>query len=178
VTEVPSELCHYYDEETGPFRSLTHLPVAEAEDLAERIRARGGTFAARRDRDYVRVRLELEERVRGLFVARGGRPATPRPYYLTLGPCPWLLSWYRAGREVRFRLSEVDPAEVSFTYGDLFPALRYADGMEHSGRVYLAAELPELIERFGLPQHVNPDGSRGPKRYIEAQLWREPARGS
>jgi hypothetical protein len=135
------------------------------------IRARGDTFASRRPADYLRVRRELEGRVRALFVAKGGRPLTARPHYLTLGPCPWLLSWYRQGREIRFSLADIDPAVVSFTYGDLFPAMRYADGQAHSGHVFSLGELPELIARYGLPQLVNPDGAAGPKRYIEAQLW-------
>jgi hypothetical protein len=171
VLEVPTELCHYYDEGTGPFRSLSDLPPAAAEELLGRIRAQGETFASRRPADYVRVRFELEARVRALFVERGGHPLAPRPHYLTLGPCPWLLGWYRTGRELRIRLADVDSAVVSFTYGDLFPAMRYPDGLEHSGRVFRLEELPELIGRFGLPQLVNPDGARGPKRYIEAQLW-------
>ena len=171
MADVPAELCHYYDKEAGPFRSLSDLTQVEAEQVLERIRGQGDTFASRRAPEYIRVRLELEARVRALFVARGGRPRTWRPHSFTLGSCPWLLSWYKEGRELRIPLASVDPSVVSFTYGDIFPAMRYADGQPHAGCVFLHDELAGLIERYGLPQRVNPDGSRGPKRYIEAQLW-------
>jgi hypothetical protein len=37
--------------------------------------------------------------------------------------------------------------------------------------VYTWDELPELLERYGLPQSWNPNGELVPERYIEAQLW-------
>jgi hypothetical protein len=37
--------------------------------------------------------------------------------------------------------------------------------------VYRRNELAEIIKRYGLPQVWNPDGSGGPERYIEAQIW-------
>jgi len=30
-----------------------------------------------------------------------------------------------------------------------------------------------LIAEFGLPQDWNPEGKRGPDRYIEAQVWED-----
>jgi hypothetical protein len=101
----------------------------------------------------------------------GGGPGGAGPHYLILGANPWLLGWYREGCELRLPLRDFDPATVSFTYGDTFPAMRYNDGLATRGQVYTLAELPALIAEFGLPQIVNPDGIHGPRRYIEAQLW-------
>jgi hypothetical protein len=34
-------------------------------------------------------------------------------------------------------------------------------------------EIREVIRQYGMPGEWNPDGSRGPERYIEAQVWDE-----
>jgi len=67
---------------------------------------------------------------------------------------------------------------VSFTYGDTFPAMRLADGKPHRGQVYTAAELPGVLQAFGLPQAWNGEGTMGPDRYIEAQVWSDEAIGA
>lgn len=33
------------------------------------------------------------------------------------------------------------------------------------------ADLPALIDTYGLPQNWNSDGKNGPDRYIEGQIW-------
>ena len=49
--------------------------------------------------------------------------------------------------------------------------MRYPDGKPYRGQVYRLAEIPEVIERYGLPQDWNAEGVSGPDRYIEAQVW-------
>jgi hypothetical protein len=164
-------LYHYYEQARGPFRNLSDLPLAEAERILDDIRLEGRVFASRRTRDYLTVRRGLEERVRALFIAKGGSPRRTRPHYLIVGPCPWLLDWYEDGRALSIPLAAFDPLVVSFTYGDTFPAMRFPDGRPYRGQVYTVAELPGLIRRYGLPQEWNPDGDLGPDRYIEAQVW-------
>jgi len=72
---------------------------------------------------------------------------------------------------VRIPMEAIYVSIVSFTYGDLFPAMRVLDGRPYRGQVYTLTELPQLIQTYGLPQVWNADGQRGPERYIEAQLW-------
>ena len=165
------DLHHYYERELGPFRNLSDLPAGEAEAVQQRLRERGDVFASQRSADYLAVRRGLEDRARKLFVCKGGRPVRARPHYMTLGACPWLLEWYREGRELAIGLDRFDAAAVSFTYGDLFPALRLAGRRPYWGQVYTLAELDELIAEYGLPQAWNADGAGGPERYIEAQIW-------
>jgi hypothetical protein len=90
---------------------------------------------------------------------------------MILGSCPWVLNWYREGRELRIPLAVFDAAIVSFTYGDTFPAMRYGDGKPYRQQVYTLAELPRVVQEYGLPQEWNEDGQQGPDRYIEAQVW-------
>lgn len=139
--------------------------------MLERIRQEGAIFASQRRADYLAIRGELEKRVRQLFIQKGGKPRRERPHYMILGSCPWLLNWYRAGRELRIPLDRFSFEIVSFTYGDTFPAMRYGDGKPYRGQVYTLAELEGLVAKYGLPQDWNPDGKLGPDRYIEAQVW-------
>jgi hypothetical protein len=171
---LPDFLYHYYEAADGPFRNLSDLPLKEAEKVLEEIRlAGGGRFASQRPADYLAVRRQLEEQVRKLFIAKGGKPQRERPHYLIVGACPWVLTWYPHGCELRIPLAAFRAQAISFTYGDTFPALRFQDGKPYRGQVFTLAELPALIERHGLPQVWNATGEHGPDRYIEAQVWED-----
>ena len=167
---LPDFLTHYYEADTGPFRSLSSLSQADAAALLARLRD-DGVFAGKRAADYLARRHRAEALVRAAFIAKGGRPARMHPHYMILGACPWVCTWYRDGRALCIPL-DAFPAEcVSFTYGDTFPALFFDDGKSYRKQVYTLAELPDLVAQHGLPQEWNPDGRRGPDRYIEAQVW-------
>ncbi len=165
------DLHHYYERDLGPFQNLSDLPDEEAEEVMHRLRERGDVFASQRSTDYLRVRWGLEERARELFTRKGGRPVRARPHYMTLGSCPWLFDWYRQGQELVIGLDQVDAAAISFTYGDLFPAMRLAGQRPYWGQVYTLEEIRAVIEEYGLPQEWNVDGTGGPERYVEAQIW-------
>lgn len=168
---LPDVLTHYYDATCGPFRSLTALAPDEADRVQAQIHTREHAFASQRPPGYLAVRRELEQRIRQLFVAQGGCPERTTPHYFIVGSCAWLLTWYEHAASVSIPIAVFDPATVSLTYGDSFPAMRFQDGKPWRGQVYTLNDLPELVGRFGLPQTWNPDGSRGPDRYIEAQVW-------
>ncbi len=164
-------IVHYYEASRGPLKSLSDLGLEEAEALLQRIRQDGLVFASQRGMDYLSIRQSLEEQIRGLFIWKGGLPKRQWPHYFILGRCDWVRSWYRDGRELHIPLQAVDPKVISFTYGDSFPAMRYQDGKPYRGQVYTLEELPELVKLYGLPQEWNREGSHGPDRYIEAQVW-------
>src|SRR6266545_547065 len=146
-------LYHYYECSRGPFVNLSDLPLIEAEQI------------------LTAIRRDLEGRVRCLFEAKGGCPRRAQPHYMTVGACAWLREWYVQGCELSIPISSFASDVISFTYGDTFPALRLHDGRPYRGQVYTLAELPALIEQYGLPQDWNGDGQYGPERYIEAQVW-------
>lgn len=172
-TAFPSSLLlyHYFEASHGPFRNLSDLECEEAEEVLQHLREEGKCFAARRAPDYLSIRRDLEQRIRALFMQKGGRPLRMRPHYMIVGPCSWLRTWYQNAGEIKIPLSAFHPQMVSFTYGDSFPAMRYADGRPYRGQVYTLDELESLIQRYGLPQDWNRDGKLGPERYIEAQIW-------
>ena len=168
---IPNFLSHYYEAARGPFLNLSDLAPDQAEEILNNIRQNGDVFASKRAADYLDIRRGLEEKVRELFIQKGGKPRRQRPHYMILGSCIWLKEWYLAGRELRIPLAHFAPEIVSFTYGDTFPAMRYQDGKPYRGQVYTLAELPELVNLYGLPQVWNNEGKHGPDRYIEAQVW-------
>ncbi|SFF19839.1 hypothetical protein SAMN04487969_11798 [Paenibacillus algorifonticola] len=165
------KLYHYYDESTGPFRNLSALEPQEAEKVLQQIRSQKRGFASKRSTDYLEIRRMLEWKTRELFVVKGGKPLQNYPHYMTLGECPWLLDWYPQGKVIPFSISDFEPGILSFTYGDLFPAMRYNDGKPYRGQVYTLSEIADIIKTFGLPQTWNAQGDKGPERYIEVQVW-------
>ncbi|WP_028610791.1 hypothetical protein [Paenibacillus harenae] len=170
-------LFHYFEKEQGPFKNLSSLPLEDASQLLARLRREGQVFAGKRTDDYLEIRRDLEQRARELFVAKGGRPRKRYPHYMTMGECVWLRSWYKQSGEIVIDLDQFHEDSVSFTYGDLFPTMRYADGRPYREQVYTKQEILEVIRVYGLPQEWNEDGSKGPERYIEAQVWDDEAIG-
>jgi len=164
---------HYFDRSSGPFRSLSALPLETARRILAKIKSDNRVFAAHRFDGYLERRLELEQIVRAYFVAKGGKPRLESPHYMVWEACPWLATWYLEAEVIAIPLAEFDPLTVSFTYGDSFPTFspRVQDGKEYRNTVYTLDEIQSIIARYGLPQVWNADGSHGPERYIEAHVW-------
>ncbi|GIP36927.1 hypothetical protein J31TS4_02070 [Paenibacillus sp. J31TS4] len=155
MTALPQFLTHYYKRTVGPFRHLTEHSTEEAELLLQRLRDSGTGFAAKRSPNYLAIRLGLEARMREQFQSKGGLPSRSAPYYLVLGDCDWLLDWYPNAAKLVVPLAAIPPMQISFTYGDSFPAMRVQDGKPYRGQVYTLAELPGVLSAYGLPQEWN-----------------------
>lgn len=139
-------LFHYYDQMQGPFRTLSSLPPDEAREILRTLKRAGTGFASQRAEDYIQTRIQLEERARCIFASKGGKPKNKYPHYMTLGACEWLRTWYENGKEISVALEYFDEDSISFTYGDLFPTMRYKDGKEYREQVYTKQEIVGIIE--------------------------------
>jgi len=164
-------LFHYYEAGAGPFKNLSSLSHEEALRVQDTLKQDGGVFASKRSDNYLLVRRQLEELARELFISKGGKPTKAYPHYMTFGACDWLKEWYRDGKELRIPIEEFDSRTIRFTYGDLFPTMRYKDGKPYRERLYLKHEIIELVKEIGWPQIWNRNGNMGPERYIEVQIW-------
>ncbi|TCZ71840.1 hypothetical protein E0485_22500 [Paenibacillus albiflavus] len=164
---------HYYDKNTGPFKNLSKLTREAAEEVSNRIKLDGKTFASKRSNDYMNIRRELESKAREQFIAKGGKPYNTFPHYMTLEACEWIASWYKNPGVVVIPWEVFLEESISFTYGDLFPTMRYEDGKPYRKQVYTKSEIKELIKQYGFPQAWNVNGDQGPERYIEVQVWDE-----
>ncbi|KWX74568.1 hypothetical protein [Paenibacillus jilunlii] len=72
-------------------------------------------------------------------------------------------------------VSSFSPECISYTYGDLFPTMRYLDGKPYRGQVYTLKELREVISQFGWPQEWNAGWTQGPERYTRGSSVGETA---
>lgn len=164
-------LYHYYEGSTGPFRNLSELNTDAADEVMNRLKSEGKVFASQRSDDYLNIRRELEAKAREMFIQKGGKPNKLYPHYMTLGECNWIKEWYKQGKELKIHMDQFDPEHISFTYGDLFPTMRFKDGKPYREKLYTKQEIIQIIIEYGLPQEWNKDGKKGPERYIEVQIW-------
>lgn len=171
MNRIPKHLYHYYEAELGPFKTLSDLSKEHSEKELEKIRNSGETFASKRAKDYMTIRRELERIARALFIEKGGKPLRETPISMTLGPCKWIKEWYKDGQEIKIPINDFDPNTISFTYGDIFPTMRYNDQKPYRKKVYTLEEIKKVVSIYGLPQEWNKNGENGPDRYIEVQVW-------
>ncbi len=164
---------HYFEKSLGPFRNLSSLSNEEAETVTQQIRDQGRNFASQRSADYMTIRRALEHKAYEQFKGKGGTPTNPYPHYMTLGACEWLSSWYTEPDQVIISWEDLSAEVVSFTYGDLFPTMRYSDDKPYRKQIYTKDEILEIIQAYGWPQEWNRLGDQGPERYIEVQVWDE-----
>ena len=167
-------LYHYYDKRSGPFKSLTALSMGEAASVLEQIKEeRPDSFTAQRDAEYISKRMKCENLVKAAAKAKGILMDIDSPHYMIVEHSPWLSSWFEDPGMIRIPIEEFDTNKISFTYGDSMPTFSpvVKDGKEYRKKVYTYDEILGIIARYGLPQEWNKDGSSGPERYIEAQVW-------
>lgn len=164
-------LYHYFEKDIGPFRNLSSLPIEEALEISNHIKQEGKSFASQRSDDYLLIRRDIETLARDQFVVKGGKPKNPFPHYMTLEACDWLKTWYANPEWIAIDWGEFEETTISFTYGDLFPTMRYQDNKPYRRQVYTKKEIIKVTEEFGMPQEWNRKGDKGPERYIEVQVW-------
>lgn len=166
-------LYHYFECVKDPLLNLSDLPLQNAQNILNDIKAANNTFAAHRDEGYLARRSELEQMVRRIFISKGGKPARKAPHYFVVEQCPWLETWYLDASYIKIPVATLDVDTISFTYGDMFPTFspRVQDGREYRNTVYTYSEILRIIDKYGLPQLWNPNGKHGPERYIEAHVW-------
>ncbi len=167
-------LYHYYDKRSGPFRSVTAIPVDQGNAILEQIKREcPDSMCVQRDVDYIEKRRNCESILRRAFAAKGGVIEVESPYYMVVEHSPWLSSWYEQCEYIKIPIDELDVRKISFTYGDSMPTFspKINDGKEYRKQVYTYEEILNVIEKYGLPQDWNDDGSHGPERYIEAHVW-------
>ena len=165
-------LYHYYDKNIGPFRNLSDLSLDEANRVLQEIAVtKPNVQCAKRNSDYMQARAYYENILRNEFQKKGGLVYRQVPHYMVVEHSPWLSTWYENSSYIKIPIEKFDIRTISFTYGDSHPTFsdRVNDGKEYRKTLYMYDEILEIIEKFGLPQDWNDDGSHGPERYIEAK---------
>ena len=171
-------LYHYYNKNTQPFLNLSDLELEEANSVLEEIRRTNpNAFCAKRQPEYMEKRLYYENILREEFKKKGGKIERNVPHYMTVEHSPWLSSWYEDCAYIKIPVEEFDLRTLSFTYGDSHPTFsdRVNDGKEYRKKLYMYDEILQIIDKYGLPQKWNADGTFGPERYVEVHVWSDAA---
>jgi len=163
-------LYHYFEQKAGPFISVSGLPIEEAMKIQSQLTT--DFHLKYRSREYYERRKYLEQLVRSMFIEKGGHPILDVPYYMVIGECPFLVTWFEEAMYVKIPINEFDFQTLSFTYGDTFPTFstRVTDNMEYRKKVYLYEEIISIIDKYGLPQN-SWDGTYESPCYVEVQVW-------
>ena len=167
-------LYHYYEKKNGPFRSISELSDAQANEVLERIRVeKPDAFISKRPEDYVQKRRKFEKILLDEFCKKGGLIERETPHYLVVEACPFFEKWYEQTAFVTIDTADIDVRTLSFTYGDSHPTFsgNVKDGKEYRNRLYTYDEILGIIDKYGLPQIWNPDFKFGPECYVEVQMW-------
>lgn len=169
-------LYHYYDKTTGPFVSLSDIPIDEAKVILNKIiETKPTTQSAQRDSEYMFRRHMYEDIIRKEFLKKGGIINRNALHYMVVEHSPWLSTWFENSAYIKIPIEEFDLKTVSFTYGDSHPTFspwpRDDDWKEYRRKLYTYDEILVIMKKYGLPQDWNNDGKFGPERYIEAHIW-------
>lgn len=118
----------------------------------------GENIYVKRDSDgqYIFYRRMIENRMRTLFLNKGGKPIRQTPHYVIIGECEYCKSWYKVAEFIRVPIAELDLNTVSFTYGDSFPTFdpTHGDNSEYRQNVYTSDEIQVIIQKYGWPRKV------------------------
>jgi hypothetical protein len=132
---------------------------------------------------YMALRQLTEARLRALFIDAGGSPDRAAPHYFVLGESPWFEHLAERMDKLQLPLSDLPADKTSVTYPDSFAAMEFGhefgitqQSKPYHGQVFLLADLPELVERYGIPSPAwrseYREWTTWPEAtYIEVQLW-------
>lgn len=169
-------ITNYCDTRCSPADSLTKLPIDEAYSLAKQLSQHTGpsfnSFSRFSDNDfdgYYKKRIRTEEWLYSSFTALGGYPQSAHPVYFVLGSSTYLNQWFEHGLQTRLLLDSIDPADISFTYGDSMSIM----DSENRMNVFNKESLFRFIKQStsDIPLFLSELDRQN--RYIEVQLWND-----
>lgn len=183
TTGIPTFLSHYYDKDSGAFKSMTDNGHSKAQEIFATLKQIGKSAKSKFPDSYVNLRKEVEDWLRTDFIKKGGQPLRQNPIYTILGTCDWLLDWYAKGEKKIIPLSTIKDKQVSFTYPDSMISyqlffqrdslkIKY-DKKDYYGQVYLLDELHDTVSKYGLPSGELRNGRPDFDMYIEMQIWED-----
>ena len=169
-------ITNYCDKRCSPMSSITRLPIKDAYSQAEKLSQYTGTsftsFSRFRDKDfdgYYKKRIRTEEWLYNSFIALGGKPKNIQPLYFVLGESRYLNDWFENGIKTKLLLSDIDSADISFTYGDSMSKMNSEDRMSPFNKESLFNFIYE--NTYDLSSYLNELDKLN--KYIEVQLWND-----
>lgn len=82
--EISKFITHYHLADRQPFLTLSELEAGKDNDIFKSLQGRhkcDPSYKRRYGRDYIDMRQKIEDTLRHLFIARGGKPTREYPLY-------------------------------------------------------------------------------------------------
>ncbi|MDF2986631.1 MAG: hypothetical protein K0R50_2141 [Eubacterium sp.] len=169
-------ITNYCDRRCKPFSSITRLSTKDAYSLAKTLSQYTGTsftsFSRFSEKDfdgYYKKRKRTEEWLYNSFVESGGKPKNVHPLYFVLGESRYLNQWFENCIKTQLLLRDIDPSDISFTFGDSMSKMDSQDRMNPFNKDSLLKFIYETTEDVIL--FLNELNRQN--RYIEVQLWND-----
>lgn len=169
-------ITNYRDKRCSPLSSITRLPVERAYSLAKKLSQYAGasftSFSRFTENDfdgYYKKRVRTEEWLYSSFIALGGNPQSTSPLYFVLGESRYLSDWYENSIKTKILLSDIDSADISFTFGDSMSKMDSDDRMDPFTKESLFNFIHQTTN--DVASFLNELNKQN--RYIEVQLWND-----
>ena len=163
-------LVNYRHPASAPLKSIMHLPREEAFAVAARLYKASQCGGHRRFGpdfpDYYQYRIKVEALLYKQFCALGGQPELTSPFYFVLERSPLYASVFDCAQAVRIALDAIDPACVSFTYGD---SMRRMEVGADTPMLTVDSLNAEIAQHGGIDAFL--DRVLENHSCIEAQVW-------
>lgn len=175
---IPDFISHYHLPDRQPFLTLSELKGNIEHpaflQLLNKHKHDSG-YKRRYGKQYLKMRMAAETKLKHLFEKRGGVPKRSYPFYFVLGSSDWFRYLNADHEEIRIPIKDLPPESVSVTYPDSFIAMSAKD-KNYYEKVYFLNELKELVQEHGLPENKRPETYENYwigdfEEYIEVQVW-------
>ena len=174
----PDFISHYHLPDRPPFLSLSDLEGGIDNQIFQDMLNRhkwDETYNRRFGLNYLETRVSVENKLRDLFIRRGGKPKRRYPIYFVLGESKWFQHLNTEHKVIRIPISELSNKSVSVTFPDSYMAMTNSK-MLYYEKVYFISEIQDFLSEYGLPKDEVPKTYENYwkgdfERYYEVQVW-------
>ncbi|MCG8535704.1 MAG: hypothetical protein MI808_11480 [Pseudomonadales bacterium] len=171
-------ITHYYLKDKRPFLSLSDLGGGVDNPVFMEMLNRHKSdpkYKRRFGMAYLDTRREVEEKLRRLFIKRGGKPIRRFPIYFTLGESKWFEGINKDHMKIEIPIASLPENAVSITFPDSYLAMT-ASSKPYFEKVYHINEIEDILSIYGAPKDGVPDTYErywegDIEHYYEVQVW-------
>ena len=174
----PDFISHYYLPDRPPFLSLSDLRGGVDNKIFQDMLNRhkwDDKYNRRFGLNYLQKRVSVENRLRELFIGRGGKPKRQHPIYFVLGESKWFKYLNTEHRVIRIPISKLPDKSVSITFPDSYITMTNS-GKPYYEKVYFISEIQKILSEYGIPKDELPETYENYwegefEKYYEVQVW-------
>ena len=174
----PDFISHYHLPDRPPFLSLSDLEGGIDDQIFQNMLNRhkwDENYNRRFGLDYLKTRVSVENKLRDLFIRRGGKPKRQYPIYFVLGESKWFQHLNTGHRVIQIPISELPNKSVSVTFPDSYITMTNSKKPYYE-KVYFISEIQDFLSEYGIPKDEVPktyekywEGDL--EKYYEVQVW-------